>query len=54
MRGAEDRDVKLTFLNLVNEFEAGDGSNRIITALEPQHQPHSLFHSPVILFNHVV
>ena len=27
---------------------------RMIEALEPQHRPHSLFYSTVVLFNHVV
>lgn len=54
MRRAEDRDIKLSFLNLVNEFDARDRDRRMTEALEPQHRPHALFHATVVLFNHVV
>ena len=54
MRGAEARDLKLSFLDLMKEFDAGNRGGRMIKALEPQHRPHSLFHATVVLFNHVV
>ena len=38
----------------MNEFDAGDGGGRMIAALEPQHGPHSLFYTAVVLFNAVV
>ena len=38
----------MTFLHLVNEFDAGDREGRRIKTFEPQHQPHSLFDAPVV------
>ena len=54
MRGAENRDIKLSFLNLVNEFDARDRDRRMTEVLEPQHRPHSLFHATVVLYNHII
>ena len=54
MREAKCRDIKLLFLALVDEFNAGDRDGRMRETFKPQHWPHSLFHSSVILFNHVV
>ena len=36
------------------ELDAGDSGGCRIEALEPQHQPHSLFDTAAILFAHVV
>ena len=36
LRRADGSDVKLVFLNLMNEFDAGDGGGRMIAALEPR------------------
>jgi len=54
MREAKCRDLKLLFLNLVNEFDTGDRDGPMIEALEPQHRSHALFDSPMILFDHVI
>jgi hypothetical protein len=34
LKRAEDRDVKLTFLNLVNEFDVSDRDGRMSEAFE--------------------
>jgi hypothetical protein len=54
LRRADGSDVKLGFLNLMNEFDVGDGGGRMIAALEPRHRSHSLFDSAVVLFDHII
>jgi hypothetical protein len=49
--GAEYRDVKLAFLDLVDYFNPGDGEGGVSKALKPEHWPHSLFHPAVILLD---
>jgi hypothetical protein len=45
---AERRDVKLDFLDLVNELNPGDGDSGMIEALKAQHGSHALFDSAVV------
>jgi len=52
--GAEYRDVKLAFLDLVDYLNPGDGEGGVSKALKPEHWPHSLFHPAVILLDHSV
>jgi len=52
--GAEYRDVKLAFLDLVDYLNPGDGEGGVSKALTPEHWPHSLFHPAVILLDHSV
>jgi len=54
MREAKCRDLKLLFLNLVSEFDAGDRDGRMRETFKPQHWPHSLFYSAVILFDYII
>jgi hypothetical protein len=54
VREARCRDIKLLFLNLVNEFDAGDRDRRMTEALEPQYRSYALFHTTMVLLNHVV
>ena len=54
MREAKCRDLKLLFLNLVSEFDAGDRDGLMRETFEAQHWSHSLFHSTVVLFYHIV
>jgi hypothetical protein len=54
VRGAKWRDVKLSFLDLVNECNTGNRDGRIIDALKPQHRSHLLLYATVILFDSVV
>ena len=54
LRRANGRDVKLPFLNLVNEFDASNRDARMIEALEPQRRPYALVNFSMILFNDVV
>jgi hypothetical protein len=44
----------LSFLNLVNEFDASDREGRMVEALEAAHWSHSLFDSAIVLFNHII
>ena len=50
----QSRDIKLLFLDLVNEFYARKCDCRGIEALKAQHRSNPLFHSPMFLFDKVV
>ena len=49
MRPREYRDVKLTFLDLVNEFNAGDRDRRVVEALESRDHGYVLETGRVVL-----
>ncbi len=54
MRRAEHRNVKLLFLDFVDKLYAADRYRSMSEALKAEHRPHSMFYSPVVLFNFVV
>ena len=49
--GTEGEDLKLPFLDVVDELDPRDSNGGVSKALEPQHRPHSLFDSTMVLFN---
>ena len=53
-RSAEPRNIKLAFLDLVDEFYPSEGDSRIIEALKTEHRPHSLFDFAVVLLYQIV
>ena len=53
-RGAEYRDVKLSFLDLVYKFYTSERDGRVVETLKAEHRPHSLFDSSMVLFNHII
>ena len=53
-RGVEYCDIKLLFLNSVDEFNAGSRETRRLEAFTPQYRSHSSFHMTMVLFNQVV
>jgi hypothetical protein len=54
LRGTEDRDAELAFLDLRRSLNPTLSEGRIIETLDPQHRPHALFHSPVVQRDHVI
>jgi hypothetical protein len=44
----------LPFLDLVDELDIREGNGGVSKALKSEHGSHSLFDSPLILFNQVV
>ncbi len=54
IEGTEYGNVKLLFFDLVNEFNTGNRNLCIVEALKPEHGPHSLFDSSMILFNGLI
>ena len=54
VRVSEERRVlrhRIVFLDLVDEFNAGERGRCVIESLEPQHRSHSLLYATGVLFN---
>jgi hypothetical protein len=54
LRGTEDRDAELAFLDLGHSHNPTHSDGRMSKTLDPQQRSHALFHSPVVLPNQVV
>jgi len=54
LRGTEDRDAELAFLDLMYYLNPTHSDGCMSKTLDPQQRSHPLFHSPVVLLNQVV
>jgi hypothetical protein len=54
MGGTDRRQVKLVFLDLVNELYTSECGGGVREALKSTHRSHSLFDTLVVLFDHII